>query len=409
MKKILVYLICWICIIELASASVVINQVLYNPENTESGAEAVELYNNGNNDIDISGWKLATESTLNDAVIPENTVICAGCYYLIADEGWSNSKDNQTWADADLEEPISLYNANSGAAIIQNETIVDAVGWGNPDEISNDLFEGTPANGAEEGKSLLRIDDTDNNINDFTDSEPFFRSSSDLGTGKDSKEIMIEFDVTNTTVQDNSVSIDLINISEGRHIMPVPGGRAEITLNVQLTGQNIDNVTATLVGETAVLSKIKEVNATTSVFSGILSLEHCMPPGDYSIEIKANDEKASISFEYEELVAIELDKTAIDFGEIETEKAYYNEIKIRNVGNKVVDIGLKGIVDCNYLYYTFNNDYNKLSTSTIIKNIDLNYGSNSEALLKLKITANNSTTTGEYQTSIEITAVGSEN
>lgn len=407
MKKTLLWLMCWICIIEIASASVVINQILYNPENTESGAEAVELYNNGNNDIDISGWKLATETTMKDAVIPENTVICSGCYYLIADRGWNESKDNETWPDADLEEPITMSNSNSGIAIVQNETIIDAAGWGNPDEISNDLFEGTPANEASEGKSLLRTDDTNNNINDFIEAVPFFRSSSDLGTGKDSKEVEIIFEISNTT--EIPISIDFVNISEGRRIKPVPGGMAEITLNVQVTGQGIDNIAATFVGRTVVLSKIEEVNATTSVFSGILSLEHYMPPGDYSIEINAEEEKAEISFVYEELVAIEIMSADIDFGTVETGKEYYSEIKIKNSGNKIIDIGIKGNFECSCMHYSFNNDFNIITSNTIIKNINLNFGNNSETTLKLKLSTPNEITTGEYKGSIEITAVGSEN
>ncbi|MBN2112270.1 lamin tail domain-containing protein [Candidatus Woesearchaeota archaeon] len=408
MKKVFIWIVCWVCITEIASASVVISQVLYNPLNSESGGEAVEIHNNGNEDIAISGWVLATESTMNDAVIPENTIICPGCYYLIADSGWNESKDSQSWPDADLEEPITMSNTDSGVALTKNGSIVDAVGWGNPDEINDGLFEGTPANNAEEGKSLLREGDTNNNIDDFIEAEPFFRSSSDLGTGKDSEEIGISFEVLNATAQ-IPATIDLVNISEGRIINPVPGGAAEITVNAQITGQDINKVTATLAGETAVLSKAKEVNATTSVFSGALSLEHYMPPGEYSIEINADGEKAEISFEYEELVAIQIDKETLDFGKIEAGKDYVSEVRIRNIGNKVVDIGLKGDFDCNCLYYSFGSDFSMLTSNTIIKNTNLDYGNYSETALKLKLSASGGITSGEHEGIVEITAVGSEN
>jgi hypothetical protein len=181
--------------ISCVSASVVINQVLYNPEFTESGGEAVELYNNASSDSDISGWVIATEASMNDAVIPENTVLCPGCYYLVADTGWNDSKDNSSWANADFEELINLYNTNSGVALMDGDDVVDAVGWGDPDSINEGLYEGTPADSAAEGNSLLRTGDTDNNQDDFTESYPNFRSSSNTGGGSCSAEADIEFEI----------------------------------------------------------------------------------------------------------------------------------------------------------------------------------------------------------------------
>ncbi len=211
-----------------ASASVVINQVLYNPSFTESGGEAVELYNDANDNSDISGWVIATEASMRDAVIPENTILCPGCYYLITDTGWNDSKDNSSWAYADFEELINLYNTNSGVALLNGDDIVDAVGWGDEDSINDGLFEGTPADGAAEGNSLLRIDDTDDNRDDFTESYPFFRSSSDTGGGSYSAEADIEFEIDSEPKIVN-ISINPSKVDFGR-IMTEKDYEGEITV-----------------------------------------------------------------------------------------------------------------------------------------------------------------------------------
>ncbi len=329
-----------------ASASVVISQVLYDPAGTESGGEAIELYNNGNNDLDISGWKIATESTANDATIPESTVICAGCYYLIADSGWNESRDNLSWPEADLEEPISLYNDNSGVALTLNNTPIDAVGWGNPDSIDEGLFEGTPFEEAEEGKSILRTQDTGNNIHDFNESIPFFRSSSDIGTGSDSANVEIEFNVINSTENKTiPLSIEHLKLVEGVKITPLAGGMATATVEALVMGQPIDNVAATFSGAEIALSKTQEVNSTASVFSGSFSLSYYMPPADYSIEVKAesgkNSEEMEIEFEYLALVAIELSAETVNFGKISPSEDEYSDIAVKNIGNTKIDLGLK--------------------------------------------------------------------
>lgn len=393
-----------------ASASVVISQVLYNPEGSESGGEAIELYNSGNDDIDISEWVIATEASAADAEMPENTVICAGCYYLVADRGWNGSRDNLSWPEADTEQPLTMYNTNSGIALLADEATVDAVGWGNPDEITDGLFEETPADGVNEGNSLLRIHDTTINKFDFEESTPFFRSSSDIGTGTDSSEVIIEFEVVNSSAsQQDSATIDFINLSS-RKVAPVPGGASSITVNALITGHGFDNVTATMPGKTKSMAK-EEVNSTASIFSASFDLDYFTPPGTYPIVIEAGDETMEIEFEYLELVAIEVSRENLNFGKITTGGEHFAEIKVRNIGNAILDVGVKseGFSIGNIMEYSFdNNNYKTITSNTVINDINLNYGENSETALKLKIIPPTSTQTGKYDSKVEITAVGSK-
>jgi len=153
--------------------ALLIQEVYVNPIGTESGGEFLILYNPSNESVDIGNYLISTENSGKEATIPNGTVLLANETYMIADLNWKVSKDNQSWPDADYEEPISLTNSDGGVAIVFNDTILDAVGWGDPSEIREGLFEGSPFIGLEEGFSIRRVNDTDNNVDDFVLVKPF--------------------------------------------------------------------------------------------------------------------------------------------------------------------------------------------------------------------------------------------
>ena len=169
-------LVAWILLlVPLAVADVVIYQVLYDPVGTESGGEAVELKNTGSAAIDVSGWVLATESSAADATIPQNTILQPGETFLIADEGWDEGKDDDAWKSADYEEKITLRNSDSGVALVANDEVIDAVGWGEAQGIDGGLYEGSPASLVSPGMALLRMQDSDDNGQDFVESAADFQ------------------------------------------------------------------------------------------------------------------------------------------------------------------------------------------------------------------------------------------
>jgi hypothetical protein len=165
------YVIMVLLLLPAAYADIVINQVLYDPINTESGGEAVELLNTGSSAVDVSGWVLKTESSDSDATIPAAVVLQPGQSFLIADVGWDANKDNSSWKSADYEEKMTLGNSDSGIALLSNGAVIDAVGWGDPDE----LFESAPAEMVAPGKALLRTKDTNDNMQDFIEAVPDFQ------------------------------------------------------------------------------------------------------------------------------------------------------------------------------------------------------------------------------------------
>ncbi len=154
--------------IPFVSADVIIYQVLYDPVGTESGGEAIELKNTGSAPVDVSGWVISSESSATDVTLPQNAIIPAGQTYLIADTNWDTKKDNPQWRSADYEETMTLGNSDSGVALKSNASIIDAVGWGDEEEIDASLWEGTPASPTTTGHSLVRTSDTDDNSADFT-------------------------------------------------------------------------------------------------------------------------------------------------------------------------------------------------------------------------------------------------
>lgn len=154
--------------IPFVSADVIIYQVLYDPVGTESGGEAVELKNTGSAPVDVSGWVIASESSATDVTLPNNAVIPAGQTYLVADANWDTKKDNSQWRSADYEETMTLGNADSGIALKSNSSVIDAVGWGDEEEINAGLWEGSPASPATAGHALVRTSETNDNSADFT-------------------------------------------------------------------------------------------------------------------------------------------------------------------------------------------------------------------------------------------------
>ena len=75
MKKIIHFILAMLTCVTFAQAEVVIYQVLYDPVGTESGGEAVELKNTGDEPVDVSGWMIATDSSNHDATLPSNTLL----------------------------------------------------------------------------------------------------------------------------------------------------------------------------------------------------------------------------------------------------------------------------------------------------------------------------------------------
>ena len=156
--------------------NIVISEVLYNPSGPED-KEWIELYNPTNNPINIGGWRIYSYSTVfPDATIPQGRVIQPHSYFLIGDNqlAWNNS-----WPAADYYEDLFLRNADSGIQLKDGSgAVIDALGWGNSNNIIAGFYETQAHATVSEGHSLQRIQsacisqDTNNNVIDFIDQYP---------------------------------------------------------------------------------------------------------------------------------------------------------------------------------------------------------------------------------------------
>ena len=95
MKKLI--LICFMILLISNISAIKINEIEMNPEDGRDGKEWIELYNDENEDIDLSGWEV-WEGIVNKLVnpkriltIPDETTLQTGEYFIIE---FSNKLNN---------------------------------------------------------------------------------------------------------------------------------------------------------------------------------------------------------------------------------------------------------------------------------------------------------------------------
>ncbi len=427
-----------------ANDNPIISQVLYIPAGTNSGGEAVELYNPAPASVNITGWVLATETSPTDAIVPEGTLICSGCYYLMADSGWSGSKDNLSWPNADYEEAITLANLDAGVALKDiNGIVVDAVGWGNPANIGPGLYEGVPHSGSGVGNALARkfaggsYVDTGNNSDDFLDSAPNLHNSSlSSSSAANSAQIRVTIVVSGSSPVIGSLSIlsDDDALLPGTQLSPIPKANRTVVVEAVVSDSNgvpdINSVTLRFAGAIINMEKGSDINSTAATYFATLSLTSSFPAGNHTITATAADSSGfssnySVSFEYLTLIAFEAEPDSLIF--FATPGSAYElagnasaaNITLLNSGNVKLDFDIwssnftspNGVIEASMLQYTFNGNYNdaafggNMTNTKARKAINLNPGFMSGLSIKLKLPL--ATVPGNYSGMISLVAVDS--
>jgi parallel beta-helix repeat protein len=64
-------------------SQVVINEIMYNSSTDQNNNDWIELYNNGNNNIDLSGWKLSDSDSLHIFEFPINTILNSRSFVVV--------------------------------------------------------------------------------------------------------------------------------------------------------------------------------------------------------------------------------------------------------------------------------------------------------------------------------------
>jgi len=424
-----------------ATDNVMITQVLYDPI-TESGGEAVELYNPTSASIDVSGWLLATETSPTDVTFPDNTMVSSGGYYLVADAGWSSSKDDSLWREADYEEIMTLTNIDAGVALSDGSNIIDAVGWGDALNIGSGLFEGTPSSGSIEGESLVRIKsggsyvDSNDNLNDFLAAAPDFHNSSFGDDLFSDSEITIVAIVGGSFPVINSFDIltDDDTSTAGNQVNPVPKQNKTVEVESVISHDNgngyINNVMIAIGSRNINMTKELELNSTVSMYKANFSMSYYESAGNYTAVLTVTDnsgfsDNASASFDYMSLIAMEIDTNSLQFAAMpgmsseiigDMDESTATNTTIKNIGNLVFDVELSGtnlssssnIIDVGNIQYTFNGDYNNSLAGTLSylpQTKQLGIETVSKQPLSFKLSIPTATVPGNYTGTITLIAV----
>ncbi len=127
-------------------AEVVINEIMYDLEGTDTDREWIEIYNNGSESVDLASWKFV-EANVNHGLVPDgSSVVSAGGYAIIAVNIPKFRIDWPNFSGIIFDSSFSLNNDPGETLALKNGTgtIVDQV-----------TYTADPT-GAHAGKSLQR-------------------------------------------------------------------------------------------------------------------------------------------------------------------------------------------------------------------------------------------------------------
>lgn len=327
--------------------AVEIHQILYDPTSTETGGEAIELYNNEDYDISLDGWTISTSVSDQDVTFPKNATINAKSYFLVADIGWKATKDAE-WRNADYEETITLPNTDSGIALKnKNGTIIDAVGWGDATKIKTGLFNGSPAKLVKEGYTLIRVSNTGNNLNDFVEQPAEFN---------DGQSVLITVDVGEVQQKINRINIiqDDSNNS-GVQIKPIAGKTRNITLIA-----NIDGANPFVDFDDKIIAMSR---ANNSIYVATIPLDYYLAPGNHTIKTFAGETMSATTFEYLPLKKFEVHPQSVQFKTTKgTNTKGIEQLTLKNLGNVPVSIS--------FTFADLKNKNNTINAQNLYASID---------------------------------------
>jgi hypothetical protein len=145
----------WPQVCQADSMNVVINEVLYDPDGSDTGREFVELYNRSDADICLYYYEVATGNGAHSDKWTDEwrgtraDTIRAGGFFVIGEDLVSPAPDFTTALD--------LQNGPDAVRLVSPASQADVVGWGDHD--FGEYYEGAPADLATAGASLGRDPD----------------------------------------------------------------------------------------------------------------------------------------------------------------------------------------------------------------------------------------------------------
>ncbi len=425
-------MVIWICLIFLIAKSadaIIINEIMYNPDGTDTGREWIELYNNENFDVDINEWRLFENDVNHGLTVSQGEfVIPSNEYAVIADNADIFLLDYPDFDKTLIDSAFSLNNLGELICIKDSSlTLIDCVNY-------------SPIWGADGNSKTLERKNSDEESNEDNWGESILEKgtpgiknsvssiSSESNSTAEPKTISVYVSVIGQKPSINNITISPDYYStEGFQIMPNAEENKEITITAVIGNDggidNITSVSATINSNEIELLRKETISEYEAVYEGKANMNFYDAPGTYKIEIKTVDSSSSeeiktAEFEYLELLAVDINFDAINFGEITSgaNKSLdeNNGLIINNIGNIVSDIEIsgtdltnnEGIIDIANLQYQFGaSSFVSLLNNPTIADINLGYGELSYNNLNLRLNIPEGTKTGSYSGSITITAI----
>ncbi|MBN2367954.1 lamin tail domain-containing protein [Candidatus Woesearchaeota archaeon] len=107
-----------------AFAEVMVTEIMYDPEGSDTGREWIELYNSGSSAVDITGWKFNEDGSNHGLTIYQGSLeIAPGGSMIIARNGDSFMADHTGYPGNIVTATFSLVNSGGEELYIMDDEL----------------------------------------------------------------------------------------------------------------------------------------------------------------------------------------------------------------------------------------------------------------------------------------------
>lgn len=403
MKKIIVLIS--LLILPLVSADVVINEVMYNPNFcSDSVCEWIELYNNGSEVVDLSGWRLDNNPIEYYIIKPNEFVVIVKDrfgfeeFYGNNDTIWDTNDGNYeilqgTFSLTNTQDTINLSGSNEDILTYEGS-------WG--------------ANGND--YSLQKIDYNKNN-----GKENWNESSVLKGTpGKDNflredNNILVLVNIEESVILINAVLTPDDSQDLGYQVLPEVDQNKTIHMNI-----TIDSPKPIIKVKVELNNITKEAIKINDNYHIDFSLPPYLKAGNYKINITAytlnSSTSGTIDFQYLGLISTSIDNKILDFGYLIPGRTTGDkQVKVFNKGNVEMNIemfatdliGKNNIIPAGYIKGIISNSPRNLTKAPQLFELNLVPGMNSFEELLFRIESPVDAVKDSYSSTISVVALES--
>ncbi|MDP3728750.1 MAG: lamin tail domain-containing protein [bacterium] len=335
MKRIFLTTI-WLCLFfPLVTANLYITEIMHSPTQvSDSEGEWIEIYNDGENIIDLNTWILDGKTIGNRSIKSKE-------YFVIARELLDGT-------DLDTESFEFYWGNNNGIwdenfsateltlSLKEEDTIVLTNGLNTKEFSYNKSFGGN-----RNGKTLERISLTEWQEGPL-DGTPGFGNFSTTKNNWNSINIFLE--LLNNAPEIIQINLTDDNEKEGIQILPLLNEEKMVFIQVIVNEtdgfQDIESISFSILNETRNLTFKENLSTTNARYEGNFTLSNNLTAGEYTIFVfaadKENKTKKDINFTYEGIVSTELNVTNFKMS-MHSGETTLHSMQILNGGNVPID------------------------------------------------------------------------